>query len=158
MILFTYLKIILLQYFQFLAISGIQINPEYASWRYKYTLTFIMVLCLYHVANLLYNKTCVKRIIFMIALTTCSSLFSSISFFLFIMWTIPFSRLFCTHLKLLIPAKGLVTKLASSHTQSAWESRGKRVRVMRLTACCNYLYFKKKKKKLLNPTNKELTI
>ena len=40
-------------------------------------------------------------------------------------------------------AKGLVTKLAPPHAQSAWGSRGERVRVARLAICCNYLSKKK---------------
>ena len=34
--------------------------------------------------------------------------------------------------------KGLVAKLAPPHAQSAWGSRGKRVRAAELAACCNY--------------------
>ena len=40
-------------------------------------------------------------------------------------------------------AKGLITELASLHAHSAWGSKEKRVRVVRLTARCNY--FSKKK-------------
>ena len=35
-------------------------------------------------------------------------------------------------------AKGLVTKLAPPHAQSAWGSRGERVRAARLATRCNY--------------------
>ena len=41
-------------------------------------------------------------------------------------------------------AKGVVAELASPHVQSAWGSRGKNVRAVGLTVCCNY--FSKKKK------------
>ena len=40
--------------------------------------------------------------------------------------------------------KGLVAELAPPHAQSAWGFRGERVRVVGLTACCNYLLKKKK--------------
>ena len=36
-------------------------------------------------------------------------------------------------------AKGIVAELASLHSQSAWGSRGERVRTAGLAACCNYL-------------------
>jgi len=41
--------------------------------------------------------------------------------------------------------KGLVAELTYSHAQSAWGSRGERVRAAGLAACCNY--FKKRKKR-----------
>ena len=44
-------------------------------------------------------------------------------------------------------AKGLEAELAPLHVQGAWGSRGERVRVVGLVACCNY--FSKKKKKSL---------
>ena len=34
--------------------------------------------------------------------------------------------------------KGLVTELIPPHAQSAWESRGEKVRVTGLAVCCNY--------------------
>ena len=43
-------------------------------------------------------------------------------------------------------AKGIVTELAPPHAQSAWGSRGERVRAAGLAAYCNYLSKKKKKK------------
>ena len=60
-----------------------------------------------------------------------------------------------------IYAKGLVTKLAPPHTQSAWGYRGERVRTVRLAACC--YYFSKKKKKVyiylpLPPTSKLVSV
>ena len=42
--------------------------------------------------------------------------------------------------------KGLIAKLAPPHVQSAWGSRGERVRAAGLAACCNYFSKKKKKK------------
>ena len=39
-------------------------------------------------------------------------------------------------------------QLLPSHAQSVWGSRGKRVRVAGLAACCNYLFKKKKKVQL----------
>ena len=47
----------------------------------------------------------------------------------------------------------LITKLAPSHAQSAWKSRGEIVRTGRSTACCNY--FSKKKKKLSTIKNND---
>ena len=43
-----------------------------------------------------------------------------------------------------IGAKNLVAELAPPHVQSAWGSRGERVRAVELAACYNY--FPKKKK------------
>ena len=43
-------------------------------------------------------------------------------------------------------AKGLIAELAPPHVQSDWGSRGERVRVVGLAACCNYSSKKKKKK------------
>ena len=40
-------------------------------------------------------------------------------------------------------AKGLVVELAHPHAQSAWGSRGERIRAAELAACCNYLSKKK---------------
>ena len=45
----------------------------------------------------------------------------------------------------MLSAKSLVAELAPPHAQSAWGSRGERVRATGLAACCNY--FSKKKKK-----------
>ena len=36
-------------------------------------------------------------------------------------------------------AIGFVTELAPLHSQSAWESRGERIRTVELAAYCNYL-------------------
>ena len=44
-------------------------------------------------------------------------------------------------------AKGIVTELAPPHAQSAWGSRGEKVRAAGLAAYCNYLSKKKKKKR-----------
>ena len=51
-------------------------------------------------------------------------------------------------------AKGLVAELTHPHVQSAWGSRGERVRVAGLAACCNY--FSKKKKNLKHERDKYL--
>ena len=48
-------------------------------------------------------------------------------------------------------AKGLVAKLALPHVQSAWGSRGERIRAVGLAACYNY--FSKKKKKIMGKIN-----
>ena len=49
-------------------------------------------------------------------------------------------------------AKGLVAKLALPHVQSAWGSRGERIRAVGLAACYNY-FSKKKKKKIMEKIN-----
>ena len=42
-------------------------------------------------------------------------------------------------LKIILIAKGFVAELAPPHVQSAWRSSGKKIQVVGLTACCNYL-------------------
>ena len=46
----------------------------------------------------------------------------------------------------MLVAKGLVAELEPSHALGVWGFKGKRVRVARLAAYCNYLLKKKKKK------------
>ena len=41
-------------------------------------------------------------------------------------------------IKSLVVAKSLVAELVPLHVQSVWESRGERIRVTELAACCNY--------------------
>ena len=53
----------------------------------------------------------------------------------------------CDKFKQLIGAKCLVAELTLFHAQSAWGSRGVRVRTAELTACCNYFSKKRKRKK-----------
>ena len=55
-------------------------------------------------------------------------------------------------------AKGLEAELAPPHAQSAWGSRGERIRAAGLVTCCNYFSKKKKRSSRIRKEKKSLGI